>query len=314
MLPPLSHVYQQAGSLILSSYSRLCFKKGTLTKTDKDLEREARELPPFFSQVLLLSASGRQMYCGPREGLVRYFNSIGRPCPQNRSFPDHMLRIVSADDADLEKASETRLEASSETRLETSSETRLETSSETPLETSLPTPVNPMLKDCSESLGNGALDGTEVGPSMSSVDNPKKARANLGSMSEESNSGSSPAETSGNSEYLEDALNGPPQVRDSNSASSTTLESPKPKRLHLHTTHRSPPMRRSFMTQLLVLYKRELINIARNPGLLLTHVVVSALLGLLVGGVYYQVSGKLDGFQNRAGAFYFTLIFLALSR
>lgn len=240
------------------------------------------------------------MYCGPREGLVRYFASIGRPCPQNRSFPDHMLRIVTADDADVDEASKTRLE----------------TSSETPLETSPPTPSTPMLKDSSESLGNGALDGTEVRPSISSVDNPKKARANLGSTREEPDSESRPTESSGNSENIEDALNGPLQERDSDRASSTALESPKRKRRHLrlHTTHRSPPMRRSFVTQLLVLYKRELINIARNPGLLLTHVVVSALLGLLVGGVYYQVSGNLDGFQNRAGAFYFTLIFLSLSR
>jgi hypothetical protein len=251
-------------------------------------------------QVLLLSASGRQMYCGPREGLARFFDSIGRPCPQNRSFPDHMLRIVSADDADVEEASETRLESSSET----------------PLESSSPTPLNPMLKDPSESLGNGTLEGTEVGPSKISWDKSKKARANLGSTREEPDSESSPVEPSRNSEPIEDALNGPPLARDSNSASSTTRESPKAKRrrLHLHTTHRSPLMRRSFLTQLLVLYKRELINIARNPGLLLTHVVVSALLGLLVGGVYYQVSGNLDGFQNRAGAFYFTLIFLALSR
>lgn len=198
------------------------------------------------------------MYCGPRDGLPRYFDGIGRPCPPNRSFPDHMLSIVSADDV-----SETTAKPLSETSY-----------------ASLEARAN------GEPQGNAQVDPEN--PAL----NPESTPNGLTRTTEDSLSESSQ-----------------PHAQKSSSASASQAEQSTPNR-----KRRDPNLRRSFVTQLLVLYKRELLNVLRNPGLLLTHVVVSVILGLLVGGVYYQVSGNLAGFQNRAGAFYFTIVFLALSR
>jgi len=68
--------------------------------------------------------------------------------------------------------------------------------------------------------------------------------------------------------------------------------------------------------ELRILFRRELAHYARSPALLATHVAVAALLALWIGVVYFRVKADLSGFQNRAGAAFFTAIsfgFAALS-
>jgi ATP-binding cassette subfamily G (WHITE) protein 2 len=52
---------------------------------------------------------------------------------------------------------------------------------------------------------------------------------------------------------------------------------------------------------------REALHYARSPSLLLTHLAVALLLSVWIGIIYFKVTRDLAGFQNRAGAAFFTL-------
>ncbi|KAK4058044.1 hypothetical protein OIO90_000783 [Microbotryomycetes sp. JL221] len=66
-------------------------------------------------------------------------------------------------------------------------------------------------------------------------------------------------------------------------------------------------------TQFEVLAKRELLNLKRDWSLVTMHVLVAALVGLFVGGIYYQVDTTIGGFQSRVGSLFFLGSLLAFS-
>ncbi|KAF9438938.1 hypothetical protein BGZ76_002937 [Entomortierella beljakovae] len=63
--------------------------------------------------------------------------------------------------------------------------------------------------------------------------------------------------------------------------------------------------RASWWTQFKILADRTLKNIYRDPMLLLSHFVMSIVLGLLCGALFYKVTNDIPGFQNRMGVFFF---------
>ncbi|EST08682.1 ABC transporter-like protein [Kalmanozyma brasiliensis GHG001] len=69
----------------------------------------------------------------------------------------------------------------------------------------------------------------------------------------------------------------------------------------------------TFMTQLTVLSRRNFITARRDPAGALAHILGSAIIGLIVGGCFYQVSLTIAGFQNRVGSMYFLFILLSFS-
>ncbi|KAF9898012.1 hypothetical protein BX616_004610 [Lobosporangium transversale] len=69
----------------------------------------------------------------------------------------------------------------------------------------------------------------------------------------------------------------------------------------------------SFLTQLQVIMKRDFQNLIRDRSLLVLHLGVSIVLGLFIGGLYFQVPMSLAGFQNRAGSLFFMLALLGFS-
>ncbi|KAF9175294.1 hypothetical protein BGX20_006981 [Mortierella sp. AD010] len=69
----------------------------------------------------------------------------------------------------------------------------------------------------------------------------------------------------------------------------------------------------SFLTQLQVIMKRNFQTLIRDKSLLVLHLAVSIILGLFIGGLYFQVSMALSGFQNRAGSLFFMLALLGFS-
>lgn len=71
--------------------------------------------------------------------------------------------------------------------------------------------------------------------------------------------------------------------------------------------------RASFLTQLSILSSRTFKNLYRNPRLLLTNYVLSLLVGLFCGYLYYNVSNDISGFQNRLGLFFFVLALFGFS-
>ncbi|ORX40047.1 hypothetical protein BD324DRAFT_616077 [Kockovaella imperatae] len=61
----------------------------------------------------------------------------------------------------------------------------------------------------------------------------------------------------------------------------------------------------TFLTQVEVLSGREWKNLRRDKTLLIAHWVMSCILGVFAGGLYYKVSLTIAGFQNRVGSLFF---------
>lgn len=66
----------------------------------------------------------------------------------------------------------------------------------------------------------------------------------------------------------------------------------------------------SFLQQLSILSSRTFKNTYRNPRLLLANYLLTLILGLFLGTLYYNVSNDISGFQNRMGLFFFILTYL----
>ncbi|CCF58742.1 hypothetical protein KAFR_0F01460 [Kazachstania africana CBS 2517] len=65
----------------------------------------------------------------------------------------------------------------------------------------------------------------------------------------------------------------------------------------------------SFFQQLSILSSRAFKNIYRNPKLLLANYLLTILLSLFLGTLYYDVANDISGFQNRMGLFFFILTY-----
>lgn len=61
----------------------------------------------------------------------------------------------------------------------------------------------------------------------------------------------------------------------------------------------------TFLTQLGVLGRREWRTLMRDKTLLVAHLLVSAIIGVFAGGLYYNVKITIAGFQNRVGSLFF---------
>ena len=59
--------------------------------------------------------------------------------------------------------------------------------------------------------------------------------------------------------------------------------------------------RRGLLRELAILYHRTFTEIWRNPALLMMHCIMSILIGILVGGIFYHVQNDFAGAQNRLG-------------
>ncbi|CAL9730569.1 hypothetical protein MOUN0_J08856 [Monosporozyma unispora] len=68
-------------------------------------------------------------------------------------------------------------------------------------------------------------------------------------------------------------------------------------------------MKASFGHQLLILCSRSFKNTYRNPRLLMANYLLTILLSIFLGMVYYDVTNDISGFQNRMGLFFFILTY-----
>lgn len=63
----------------------------------------------------------------------------------------------------------------------------------------------------------------------------------------------------------------------------------------------------SFLTQLQLLSKRSWTVLLREKSLLLSHWIVAILLGVLIGGLYFQLDFTIAGLQNNLGSIFFVI-------
>ncbi|KAI9452949.1 hypothetical protein BJY52DRAFT_1291187 [Lactarius psammicola] len=69
----------------------------------------------------------------------------------------------------------------------------------------------------------------------------------------------------------------------------------------------------AFLTQLQVLAGREWKVLRRDKTFFLAHIVISALLGVFCGGLYWQTGNNIAGFQSRVGCLFFLGSLIAFS-
>ena len=69
---------------------------------------------------------------------------------------------------------------------------------------------------------------------------------------------------------------------------------------------------RSWITETRVLLGRAGRTIARDPSLLVAHLLVASMTAVVLGWLYLDSPKSLAGFQNRAGGIFFTLVFFGL--
>lgn len=85
---------------------------------------------------------------------------------------------------------------------------------------------------------------------------------------------------------------------------------------HLKDMHK-PRAVQSVSTEFLYISKRTILNSVRNPGLIMSQIIVSIILGLLIGLVFFDLQNTIDpGIQNRLNAINFIVqgeIFSTLS-
>lgn len=55
---------------------------------------------------------------------------------------------------------------------------------------------------------------------------------------------------------------------------------------------------------------RGMLDVARNPSMVITVWALALTFGLFCGGVFYKLTNELDGVQARIGSIFFTLVFL----
>ncbi|CAB9505804.1 Putative white-brown complex homolog protein 30 [Seminavis robusta] len=69
----------------------------------------------------------------------------------------------------------------------------------------------------------------------------------------------------------------------------------------------------SILNEIITLFSRTSKNTFRNSELFLMQLIISVLLAFFAGGIFNDVSLDLAGFQNRLGAFYFSLSFFGFA-
>ncbi|KAH7890070.1 ABC-2 type transporter-domain-containing protein [Phlebopus sp. FC_14] len=79
------------------------------------------------------------------------------------------------------------------------------------------------------------------------------------------------------------------------------------------TRHVTGQYAATFLTQLQVLCGREWKILRRDKTLFLTHVIISAILGVFCGGLYFQTGTTIAGFQSRVGCLFFLGSLIAFS-
>ncbi|KAJ3066124.1 hypothetical protein HDU98_010549 [Podochytrium sp. JEL0797] len=83
--------------------------------------------------------------------------------------------------------------------------------------------------------------------------------------------------------------------------------------LLLDTAKRIYPIHVGFLTQLSQLVKRSFKHLIRTPTLLLGHILLSVLMGIFIGGVYFHSDDSISGVQNRLGSLFFILSLVGFS-
>ena len=99
---PTSGLDSYTAASIMSTLTRLA-RNGRMVLLS--LHQPSESVFKELDKVLLL-ARGHAVYCGDADGVAKYFEGLGFPCPQTSNIADHILEIVSKNESCLKLIAE----------------------------------------------------------------------------------------------------------------------------------------------------------------------------------------------------------------
>lgn len=270
----------------------------------------------LFDSVLLLSC-GQVIYSGPSGDIPEYLDSIGLPCPSGYNMADHLLDItLNTEEDEIFTGGLGNNDRDSEEQMVSESQ--------------------PLLSSSSERSQVWWADAVSYSKHLYSQC-LKRMREIFGSRS---SSGSSPQRVlllerrAGllSRNFIHSSIGGkfiadfdrqaqqqsqpqadgtPTPVMPVLSAgfSSSTLESHEEQQMGTMNLEEKIQTKIPFWSQVQILSGRTLINIYRNPHLLLAHYGLAVLLALFCGLLFFNITNDMQGVQNRLGCLFFICAF-----
>ncbi|KAI1087004.1 P-loop containing nucleoside triphosphate hydrolase protein [Rostrohypoxylon terebratum] len=237
-----------------------------------------------FGNVLLLARGGSPAYAGAAKDMLPYFSSLGYQCPQHTNPADFALDLITID------LQEARREAESREKVKRLIESWTRIMNQPQSEK---TQVIPRLSDINETRESGIESTSEKGPRKTNEEIITDVSAEA--------SGADQEQTADSDETLEKRLSNPLPRR---SLNKTALATPAELGAMAHK-------RASFVTAFPILVHRAMINLQRQPPLLLARImqvlglaIILALFFAPVHNDYYSIQNRV-GFIQEIGAFYF---------
>ncbi|ORX57394.1 hypothetical protein DM01DRAFT_1334019 [Hesseltinella vesiculosa] len=255
----------------------------------------------LFDQLVLL-AKGRLIYSGPQSHAQGYFRTIGYPCPPGFNIADFLVDLtmqpisprpqtIQTEDVvhpvlDTQSSSRQRLmNYRYDDGLENTSE---QWASEPSSARSAPTAGRQGSLDLPQPPQSASETAVVVESSVTSTDE-RGISYHLHRLIEAYEQS---AVASTIRDHIERLVTSSAAANSSSDESSADL---------VVTTHERP----GWWTQFRILADRTFKNLYRNPMLMFTHYAIAVILALVCGGLFYQVSNTIAGFQNRMGLFFF---------
>ncbi|KAI8096551.1 putative ABC transporter [Halteromyces radiatus] len=255
----------------------------------------------LFDQLVLL-AKGRVIYSGPQVRAQSYFRTIGYPCPPGFNIADFLVdltmqpveprqqTIQDEDILDTPRQQQSQLFNANTTLyhddLENTSE---QWAAELGARQQRSSPNASRRNNNNKNMDVVVMDGGDS--SLYQVDK-NGVSVHIRRLVDAYQHSAVAATVRDHIERFVAAASGTPEE-----AEQSGLESaPVP-----ISTHERP----GWLTQFRILADRTFKNLYRNPMLMFTHYAIAVVLALICGGLFYQVSNTIAGFQNRMGMFFF---------
>uniref|UniRef100_A0A6B2KZC7 ABC transporter domain-containing protein n=1 Tax=Arcella intermedia TaxID=1963864 RepID=A0A6B2KZC7_9EUKA len=269
------------------------------------IHQPSTEILNLFDQLMII-ANGRTVYFGPQRKALRYFASVGYPCPPDENPGDHFVEVIHRETTNANVELDQFGEDSS-SDFENEKESEQENPPPPKYVPRIPTRTDLPRKKLKEKT-----DEDDEKKEKTDEDNEKKEESTdeeeMKKMKEkkEKNNGKEIEQPMGGMENfsIEDRV---VELERRFQASKYSKKKPPP----FPETAQLPPLRRaSLWVQFRELFKRNSQRVIRDPAAAKAGLAQNVLISLVMGLIYLQLPKNQAGIQDRAGAIFFGVVFL----
>ncbi|KNC54353.1 uncharacterized protein AMSG_10348 [Thecamonas trahens ATCC 50062] len=293
-----------------------------------------------FDNLILLS-KGSTLYNGRAAGATGHFAQLGHPCPQDFNPADFLIDLVTASPA-------TTLDTLAYHYTTSPAATTLNNVLDDLVQRGISPPVPRRIASLSPAVGDAAgllallpgvqgarsenrertvsgrlIDTFTIGTEETEEGSERSGRSRLNSgapavprlttsaTSLQAEAGSADGRGSGPASARSDASARYEEVLDAAGTGGDGSGRGEMVRVFYDNQAQLSPYATSALAQTWILCQRTALNVVRNPALGLAHYVVTIVVGLIIGGIYFQVGDDWPGLQNRAGSVFFIISLLS---